>query len=87
MRRYSCFLLDASGAIRGAELIGAASDADAWHEALELLKARPGFCDIELWERSRIEWDNGAAPNGNSAVEQDSLSGTTFRRLRRPDDL
>lgn len=88
MPRYSCFLLDASGAIRGAELIGAESDADAWHRAIELLKARPAFCDVEVWERSRrIERDNGAAPNGNGAPGHDGLSETTFRRLRRPDDL
>ena len=88
MARYSCFLLDASGVIRGAELIGATSDAEAWHEAIELLKARPAFCDVEVWESSRgIERDDAAAPDGNGSVGHHGLSETTFRRLHRPDDL
>lgn len=88
MPRYNCFLLDASGAIRGAELIAAESDADAWQMAIELLQERPGFCNVEIWERSRrIDSENGAAPNDGSFVTHDGPSDMTFRRLNRPDDL
>lgn len=89
MPRYSCFLLDASGAIRGAEIITAKSDADAWHKAIELLEARPAFSNIEVWERShRIDLEqHGTAPNGDGSVERDSLPETAFRRLHRPVDV
>ena len=82
MRRYNCFLLDAHGAIRGAELIAAATDADAWQEAMLLLHTRPHFRDVEVWERSR------RAENGqNDGAGVYSLACLSLRRLPRPDNL
>ena len=48
-----CFLLDAQGAIRGAEPIAAADDGEAWDAARRLLTARPLFSAVEVWERRR----------------------------------
>jgi hypothetical protein len=63
MQRYTCFLLDARGAIRGAEPIGAADDAEAWEAARRLLAERPNFSAVEVWERQRrIDPAPGAEP-------------------------
>lgn len=48
-----CFLLDAQGAIRGAEPIAAAGDGEAWEAARRLLAARPDFRAVEVWEPQR----------------------------------
>ena len=82
MRRYNCFLLDARGAIRGAEPIAAATDADAWQEAILLLRARPHFRDVEVWERSR-RTENGQYDGAGGYGPAD----LSLRRLPRPDGL
>ncbi|MGB8841409.1 MAG: hypothetical protein WCC64_10060 [Aliidongia sp.] len=88
MRQYSCFLLDMHGAIRGAELLEAASDMAVWPEALRLLDSRTGFCDIEVWERNRqVALQNSAMSDETGAIEYRNLVGVTFRRLSRPADL
>ena len=58
-----CFLLDAQGAIRGAEPIAAAGDGEAWEAALRLLAERPGFRAVEVWEpQRRIDPAGGGDP-------------------------
>ncbi len=84
MRRYRCFLLDGYGTIRGAELIGAENDADAWHKAIELLGERPHFRDVEVWEQRRRLGERGEAGD-KGAAPHDRLAEMIIRKLRRPD--
>jgi hypothetical protein len=80
MHQYRCFLLDACGTIRGAELIGAENDAEAWHQAIELLGRRPHFRAVEVWEQRQ-----GVEAAGRGALDRDRSAERIIRKLRRPD--
>lgn len=86
MRQYRCFLLDARGTIRGAELIGAENDAEAWHKAIELLGQRPHFRDVEVWEQRRgIEVADKGTTDAAHALDRHRSAEMIIRKLRRPD--
>lgn len=85
MQRYRCFLLDAQGTIRGAEVIGAENDTEAWRKAIELLAERPCFRDVQVWEQGGIRPMNGERADGNGTLRRDRSAVVIFRKLNHPD--
>jgi hypothetical protein len=53
MTRYRYYLLDLDKRVRESEAMECASDAEAFVISLEILKRRPEFYGIELWEGTR----------------------------------
>jgi hypothetical protein len=85
MQRYRCFLLDAHGTIRGAEVIGAENDAEAWRKARRLLEERPCFRDVQVWEQGAASRPAaGASADGHAALRRERPAIAILRKLTSP---